>query len=161
MGWSIGRADAMKADILLDGDTISGIHASLNYLNGKFYLIDNQSRNGSYLLRNNRKKTLVEYTEIIPKDLIVFGASEFSFDDIIAFSLKRQGRSIQSLSIIRENSRLQNNSTLEDISKIDNSKEEKSDVIVSKKTRCMDCMKPIISNLVCPACGSDKHLKGK
>ena len=150
-GWSIGRLDAKKCDILLDGDTISGVHASLNYLNGKFYLIDTKSKNGSYLIRNGEKILLNEYKEVLPHDSIVFGASEFAFDDLLSFSNNTPSHIIASLKIIQGVSK-------SNVKPKQPSKPIQVAPVSRKKIRCMDCMKPIIADLVCPSCNSDKHL---
>ncbi len=157
--WSIGRRDVGRCDILLDGSTISGVHASLNYMDGKFYLIDNMSRNDSYLIRNGVKIALEKHTEILPNDAIVFGASEFGFDELLEGTSRSRGREVRVLSV----------SSGRDISKPTpkpkpkpSPKRKPAPVTPqgnTKKIRCMECMKPISSNAICPSCSSSKHLK--
>lgn len=148
--WSIGRKGAGRSDVLLEGETISGVHASLNYLAGKFYLIDNKSRNGSYLIRNKQKLNLSEYTEIFPSDIIVFGASEFSFDDMLNYSSKSKGRAITRLSIIESCQPIATTFIPEKLI------QEKP---TTQKVRCIDCMAVILADEICPSCRSNKHLE--
>jgi len=150
-GWSIGRAEADKSDILISGDTISAVHASLNYLNGKFYIIDNTSRNGSYIIRDNKKIVLTKHVELLATDSIVFGATEVSFHELLSYSSKSKPQNISELGFITSKNKIIN-------------KSETPPVIINKNTkkiRCMDCMRPIMSNVKCPSCNSDKHLRRK
>jgi len=151
--WSIGRRDSKRCDILLDGNTISKVHASLNYMNGKFYLIDNMSTNGSYLIRNGANIILSTHTELFPDDIIVFGANRFSFDDLLEGTTQSKGREVRVLTI----------SSGQNLNKPTPKPKPRPIVNPSKDTkkiRCMDCMKPILAHSICPSCSSIKHLKG-
>lgn len=150
-GWSIGRADAGKSDILISGDTISAVHASLNYLNGKFYIIDNKSRNGSYIIRDNKKIVLTSHVELLATDSIVFGATEVSFNELLSYSSKSNPQNISALGFIAGTNKAVNKPKVQPVI---NNKD-------TKKIRCMDCMQPIMSNVKCPSCNSEKHLRGK
>lgn len=160
--WSIGRKDARRCDVLLDGDTISAVQASLNYMDGKFYLIDNMSRNGSYLIRGGNKILLDKHTEVLPNDAIIFGASEFSFDELLRVSSQSEGHAVRVLTIKDGENKPAPPRAKPSPRKPSKPKlsSKQSPSQNTKKIRCMECMKPIPSNAICPSCGSRKHLKG-
>lgn len=160
--WSIGRRDADRCDVLLDGDTISAVQASLNYMDGKFYLIDNMSRNGSYLIRGSNKILLDKHTEVLPNDAIIFGASEFSFDELLKVSSQSEGHAVRVLTIKDAESKPAPPRAKPSPRKPSKPKPRSKPILSqnTKKIRCMDCMKPILAHVVCPSCSSNKHLKG-
>jgi len=81
--WTIGRKSAKESEILLIGETVSAKHATLKFTDGKFYLIDNKSTNGSYIMRKKEKILLSAYTEILPSDIVYFGDVRLSISDLI------------------------------------------------------------------------------
>lgn len=85
--WSIGRADAKKCDILLNHSTVSSTHAKLSFENGKYFLVDNNSTNGTYILRNNQKIILNKKTEILPNDSIYIGQYKIDTMGLIELSI--------------------------------------------------------------------------
>jgi hypothetical protein len=171
--WSIGRIDSNKCDILLQGDSISGIHATLNFQDGRFYLIDNDSTNGTYILRDGQKYEITKHTEIYPRDTIIFSQSEYQLDDLIEYSEQVQGTSTNSLIVvsgISVNSGYENNdndlsnSTVRQVelaSQNNSKKDYRKDRIddKTKKIRCFECTTVIPINKPCSQCGSDKHME--
>ena len=129
--WTIGRDS--RRDIVLRDDTISSLHASLKYENGYFFIKDENSTNGSYIIRSGEKSVLHQYTDVSEEDTIIFGAKSFVLHEIIE---KISQKEIE----------------IPDISDKSEGK--------GKKIRCYTCMKPIQSDTICPSCGSNEHLLG-
>ncbi|MFC1712311.1 FHA domain-containing protein, partial [Candidatus Poribacteria bacterium] len=73
----IGRAKGDAADICIDENTISGVHAQIEYKDHDFYLIDMQSRNGTYLDEERQRIT----SEVCLKgdSVIYFDQYKFKF----------------------------------------------------------------------------------
>lgn len=70
----IGRAS--ESNIKIDDKIVSRKHAELNYSNGKLYLTDLGSANGTFI---NAQKVNNETKEINLGDRIVLGESKYSF----------------------------------------------------------------------------------
>jgi hypothetical protein len=70
---------APDCDIVLRDDTISGKHASLRYKDGKFYLTDLDSSNGTFLNGSNEPTARVELRS---DDMIRFGAVSLKFKSL-------------------------------------------------------------------------------
>ncbi len=70
----IGRA--LNNDIVLSSDPlISRQHAKIKCINGKFFIQDLRSSNGSFINKNR----LLEITELANKDRLTFGCTRFEF----------------------------------------------------------------------------------
>jgi len=154
--WLIGRKDANYGHILLDEDTISGNHATLNYQDGKFYLIDNNSRNGTFLIYNNETIHLNQHYEVRLDDELYFGKKRCLLREIVASAKLTKGVESSELIILDGNYNKNDNIDIPVEKKI-----VKPNVKVgkSKRIRCLECTSPIFSNEACPKCGSEKHFK--
>ncbi|HIP13614.1 MAG TPA: FHA domain-containing protein [Arcobacter sp.] len=155
--WLIGRASADYAHIPLDNDTVSGNHATLNYQDGKFYLIDNNSKNGTFLLYSNETIQLNQHYEVRLDDEIYFGKKRCLLREIVSSAKMTKG--VESSELIILNGNYYENS------KVDTPIEEKIETPIDvkvgkgKRIRCLACTTPIFSNEICPKCGSDRHFK--
>ena len=147
--WSLGRTDADCCDILLSGETISAVHASLNFLQGKFYLSDNGSSNGTQIKRNGQFIKVSDHIEIWPSDTLLFGQSEYSLDDLIDFSAQAKGHDIQQLTIVQGKATALNKAVSIDPQPLNSA---------IGKIRCYECSTIIAQNAPCPECGSATHL---
>jgi len=166
--WSIGRLDSNRCDILLQGDSISSVHATLNFQNGRFFVIDNDSTNGTYIIRDNQKYSITEHTEIYPSDIVLFGQSEYRLDDLIEHSNQVEGTSTNSLVVVEGMSAsAKNNYQSQGIVKVvlasEISPKQDSKVLDkednSKKIRCYECTTVISINKPCHECGSQEHME--
>ena len=164
--WSIGRLETNKCDILLQGQSISGVHATLNFLDGKFYIIDNNSTNGTYINRNSYKSSATIHTEIYPTDIIYFGVSEYKLDDLIEFSIQAVGTPTNSLIMVRGMSSSSSINTNEDniihmqnTPSLDNLEEKNQPSNENKKTRCHECSTIVSADEICTECGSEDHMR--
>ena len=128
--WSIGRKESNLCDVLLEDETISSKHAFLRYEQGKFYIIDTKSLNGTFLLRSSYKIEVTKAEEIFPNDHVIFGNKIVPFSELLDLTINKE---------------------VED--ELPQPKKE------GKKIRCMECFKPILSNEICPSCNSNIHLK--
>ena len=155
--WLIGRTDANYGHILLDEDTISGNHATLNYQDGKFYLIDNNSRNGTFLIYNNETIQLNQHYEVRLDDEIYFGRKRCFLREIVDSAKLKKG--VESSELIILNGNYDANSSV-DIP-VEKVVKPIPKVGKGKRIRCLACTSPIFSNEACPKCGSTKHLKEK
>ena len=155
--WLIGRTDANYGHILLDENTISGNHATLNYQDGKFYLIDNNSRNGTFLLYKNETIQLNQHYEVRLDDEICFGKKRCLLREIVAYAKLKKGVETSELIILDGNYDAYNsiNIPVEKVVKPIHKVEK------GKRIRCFACTSPIFSNEACPKCGNTKHLKEK
>ena len=153
--WLIGRTDANFAHILLNDETISGNHATLNYQEGKYYLIDNNSTNGTFLVYQHETILLNQHYEVQVEDEIDFGKKRCSLKEIIALSQLREG--VESSELIVLDGHYAPN-TKADIS-TEKVIEPQISIRKSKRIRCLDCTSPIFSHEACPKCGSTVHLK--
>ncbi len=91
--FSLGRANAGKADILLSGSAISARHAEL-YIdnNGTLYVSDTGSSNGTKILRGNTKLDVSSQSlPLKSSDLLSFGGKTFSVAELLS-KLPRDGR---------------------------------------------------------------------
>ncbi len=68
----IGRG--LGADIIIEDITISRMHAKIIMQNGKFYLKDLDSRNGTFLNKNK-----ISFAEIVNGDVVTFGTYSTKF----------------------------------------------------------------------------------
>jgi len=153
--WLIGRDDAKYGHILLDEDTVSSNHATLNYQNGKFYLIDNNSRNGTFLIYKNETILLNQHYEVRLDDELYFGKKRCFLNEIVAYAKLKKGVESSEL-IILDGNYYANSNTPQKIEEV-----TKPDVKIGKgkRIRCLDCTTPIFSNNACPKCGSNRHFK--
>lgn len=155
--WLIGRTDANYGHILLDEDTISGNHATLNYQDGKFYLIDNNSTNGTFLIYNNETIQLNQHYEVRLDDEIYLAKKRCTLEEIVNLAKRTKGVESSELIILdgdyNKNSSLPTPIQKEVTPKITEGK--------GKRIRCFACTSPIFSNEACPKCGNTKHLKEK
>jgi S1-C subfamily serine protease len=71
--YKIGRA--LENDLILSDDTVSGSHAELNNRDGRTWITDLSSSNGTYV--NRRRITEVA---LVVGDRVAFGSVEFVFD---------------------------------------------------------------------------------
>lgn len=67
---------ALDADVVIRDSTVSGKHASLRHNEGKFYLTDLDSTNGTYL---NERQVAVARQELKDNDVIRLGDVSFKF----------------------------------------------------------------------------------
>lgn len=83
---SLGRDDAGKADILLQGSTISAIHAELHIdYNGTLLIRDLGSSNGTSILRNgNIINVLSQSIPLVSSDILYFGDKSFSMEKLLS-----------------------------------------------------------------------------
>lgn len=70
---------APDCDIVLRDETISGKHASLRYKDGKFYLTDLDSTNGTFLNGSNEAAARVELNS---DDMVRFGGVTLKFKSL-------------------------------------------------------------------------------
>lgn len=159
--WSIGRTSADCTHILLDNDTISGNHATLNYQNGKYYLIDNNSLNGTFLIYNNEKIYLNQHYEVRLDDELYFGDKRYVLREIVNMAKPTQGVESSELIILDSNF---NVNTHEEYSQQHQSERKEDKIEPSnkkigkrKRIRCSSCTSPIFSDQACPKCGSKEH----
>jgi len=84
--YTIGRADAGKADILLPGETISAQHAEITEEHqGHYQIRDTGSTNGTQLLRGGIQVTIGQVpVHVSPSDMVLFGQERFTLSMIIA-----------------------------------------------------------------------------
>lgn len=76
---TIGRANARRADILIEGDTISALHAKIGIdEKDKYWIIDTNSKNGTYILNKGVKVSNVK-TYLTPGDILSLGGVEVTF----------------------------------------------------------------------------------
>jgi hypothetical protein len=155
--WLIGRADANYAHIQLDNDTISKNHATLSYYNGRFYLVDNSSTNGTFLKYRDKSIYLNQHYEVRPKDEIYLGDASYFLYELIKKTQGVDGVDITRL-IILDNKYMDR--------EVDNRVEKRPPPKPSipkpksgKRIRCLDCTTPIFSNSTCPKCGSKRHFE--
>ena len=67
----VGRS--MKNDVVISDSTVSGVHCEFIYRDGKTYLRDRNSTNGTYL----NSKRIFDNTEVHKGDILTIGQSEF------------------------------------------------------------------------------------
>lgn len=79
--WTIGRKNS---DILLNGENISRLHAVLEYVDGKFYIEDLDSTNGTTIKRKGELIKVSKSVEIFPKDTLLFSDFSISFEELRA-----------------------------------------------------------------------------
>lgn len=84
--FSLGRADAGKADILLSGNTISARHAELHIdHSGTLLVSDLGSSNGTSILRNGKTiNVLSESIPLVSSDILYLGDKGFSMEKLLA-----------------------------------------------------------------------------
>jgi pSer/pThr/pTyr-binding forkhead associated (FHA) protein/LysM repeat protein len=73
----IGRVKGNAVDIYIDGETISGIHAQIEYKDHDFYLNDMGSTNGTYL--NEERERITSEVCLKGNDVIYFDQYKFKF----------------------------------------------------------------------------------
>jgi len=155
--WLIGRKDADCGHILLDEDTISSNHATLNYQDGKYYLIDNNSKNGTFLVYNNETIHLNQHYEVRLEDELYLGKTRYFLNEIVAFAKLTKGVDSSELIILDGNYNA--NSSVETPIKVKPEIKPNIEGGKVKRIRCLDCTSPIFSDKVCPKCGATGHLK--
>ena len=73
----IGRAKGGSVDICIDENTISGIHAQIEYKDHGFYLTDLGSRNGTYL--NEERERITSEVYLKGNDVVYLDQYKFKF----------------------------------------------------------------------------------
>ncbi|MBD3182574.1 FHA domain-containing protein [Candidatus Poribacteria bacterium] len=73
----IGRLNREDIDIIIEKNTVSAIHAQIEYKNNKFFISDLGSRNGTYL--NDTKEKITTETELNCNDILYFDQYRFKF----------------------------------------------------------------------------------
>lgn len=158
--WSIGRTSADCTHILLDSDTVSSNHATLNYQNGKYYLIDNNSLNGTFLIYNDEKIYLNQHYEVRLDDELYFGEKRYVLREVVNMAKSTQGIETSELIILDSNFSVSIHE--KPTQQPQSEKIEKSHKVGKRKRiRCSSCTSPIFSDQACPKCGSAAHLKIK
>jgi pSer/pThr/pTyr-binding forkhead associated (FHA) protein len=81
--FTIGRA--RECDIVLADDTVGRYHAELLYAEeGKFFISDCQSTNGTWLRREGRgKEVKIHQENIFPNDVLRFGKIIISVNELL------------------------------------------------------------------------------
>ena len=79
----IGR----RGHIYIDSSTASKHHAEIKIIDGRIYLCDLDSTNGTYLLKN-KKKVSFEKGYIDPLQSIVIGGQEHIVQDLLSIAAK-------------------------------------------------------------------------
>jgi len=154
--WSIGRTSANCTHILLDNDTISSNHATLNYQNGKYYLVDNNSLNGTFLIDKNEKIYLNQHYEVRLEDELYFAEKRYVVSEIVNMANSTEGIQTSELIILdRDFSRNKHEDSNQQ--PLIETKEQNHKVGKGKRIRCSLCTTPIFSDQVCPKCGSKEH----
>jgi pSer/pThr/pTyr-binding forkhead associated (FHA) protein len=90
--FSLGRADAGKADVLLAGSTISAKHAKI-YIDdrGALLISDLGSSNGTTIIRNGKVLSVSSSAvSVHATDVISLGGKKFTVDEILAKQPTRQ-----------------------------------------------------------------------
>jgi len=86
--FTIGRNDgnASTADILLEGSTISGMHAKVRVDNNRLYVTDIGSRNGTWVISGGNKRKVDAGVDVFvgSGDILQFGESQYSVDAIFS-----------------------------------------------------------------------------
>ncbi len=84
--FSLGRADAGRADILLPGSTISAKHAEIHIDdNGALLVSDMGSSNGTTIIRNGKKlKVLSQLVSLESSDILSLGGKNFTIAELLA-----------------------------------------------------------------------------
>lgn len=78
--WVIGRGNV---DILIEKNEVSRRHAILTFHDGRFFIADNNSRNGTYIQRNNDYIKVIQDTELYSEDILVFSNVRMTFQEIL------------------------------------------------------------------------------
>ena len=73
----IGRMKSRNVDVCIAGNTISIEHAQIEYKNGRFYLTDLRSGNGTFLNKEDEKVT--SEVNLRDGDIIMFDKYKFRF----------------------------------------------------------------------------------
>jgi len=79
----IGR----DGDIRIDSPAASKYHATIKISDGKIYLRDLNSTNGTYLIKNNSRQ-LFEEGYLEPDQLIEIGGEEHSIQSLLAIAVR-------------------------------------------------------------------------
>jgi len=78
--YTIGKK--RSCDIVLNEDTVSGIHAEIIFTNdNKIYLCDKNSLNGTFLLTNKKFKK-IQNIKLSPTDVVRFGLCEIAAKEL-------------------------------------------------------------------------------
>lgn len=78
--WVIGRKNS---DILFEKEGVSKRHGVLKFENGKFFLEDLNSTNGTKIKRNGSFINVIKSVELFPKDMLFFADFNISFEELI------------------------------------------------------------------------------
>jgi len=139
--WSIGRANVNKCDILIENDTVSGVHATLNLINRSYYIVDNGSMNGTYVINNADEQEANTFIKLSNGDFIKFGNAKFTYQKLIESSSYSTGATIRDF----EKKYGKSNNQKE---KIEQKEEPKG-----KKIFCKECMNVAYKGQECKDCG--------
>ncbi len=84
--FTIGRKNAGYADILLEGSTISGIHANIAIDDSRgFKIWDTDSRNGTWVISRGQKRKIGSSPVFVShSDVLKFGEEHYNADIIIS-----------------------------------------------------------------------------
>ncbi len=162
LAWSIGRLNTEKADILIDNDTVTKVHATLNLFQGKYYLIDNESKNGTYI-QSSGDGTIVEAKEHIAlnySDIIFFGEFRCQLQDLVEASSQSMFTIITSLvQLYSKSSGYETGPVpMPDPKPRPTPPEPTPPPKPGKRMRCFSCKAIVFSNQPCQTCGSTKHI---
>lgn len=84
--FTVGRDDAKRADIMLSGSHISGIHAKLMVDDrGFLWIKDLKSTNGTWVTSSDHKKTVGEsYVQVHSGEILSLGGVEYSAEHLFS-----------------------------------------------------------------------------
>jgi pSer/pThr/pTyr-binding forkhead associated (FHA) protein len=134
---SIGRKSSGKADILLDDQTVSSLHAYFKFSGGNFSIQDISSTNGTFVQRGGSKERVVT-KELRPGDIIYFGKYKLSLDELISLANKPVAE-------VKNEAKKQE---LRSESRPTGAKQPR------KKQKCIECGMVITAGEQCPYCGN-------
>jgi len=89
---TIGRMGGTNTDIRIVGSTVSSTHAQIEYRNGRFYLTDLRSRNGTYMSDGTKK---IE-GEVYLKDGDIIAFDKYKFRFVMPFMSRRRAQQLSS-----------------------------------------------------------------
>lgn len=77
--WTIGRADT--SDLVLSGEGVSRAHAKIQFLDGAYYLTDEQSTNGTFV--NGKKLPPNQRHQLQPEDTLQMGKTTLYVEELM------------------------------------------------------------------------------
>lgn len=122
-----------SCDIVLGDESVSRQHAELLVLpDGKFFLTDTDSKNGTYILQG-KKFIKIRKSSVTPSDIIRFGACKMAMKDILEY-IHLKFVPLRN----KEPSKKVNNKVV-------------GDIIL----RCVHCASPKKEGEICEVCGTE------